>query len=128
MFPPMRASSVGGKTQTDRLCPNARVEIRGIEFPTDLVVMDTKDIDIDVILRMNWLIKYQAGLSYDKRTMRLVSSSGEEVVVELILSEPRRGSCRQMSIDSKEANPLEVIRVVSEFPDVFPRELPVMPP
>jgi hypothetical protein len=33
-----------------------------------------------------------------------------------------------MSIYGKEANPLEAIRVVSEFPDVFPEELPGMPP
>jgi hypothetical protein len=37
--------------------------------------------------------KVSSGLSYDKMTVRLVSSSGEEVVVELILSEPRKGSC-----------------------------------
>jgi hypothetical protein len=87
MFSPMRVSSVGGRTQTDRLCPNARVEIRGVEFPADLVVMGTQDIDIDFIVGMNWLMKYQVGHSYDKWTVRLVSSSGE-VVVELILSEP----------------------------------------
>jgi hypothetical protein len=39
MYPPMRVSSVGGRTQTDRFCPSTRVQIRGIEFPADLVVM-----------------------------------------------------------------------------------------
>jgi hypothetical protein len=34
MFSPMRVSSVGERTQTDKLCTNARVEIRGIEFLT----------------------------------------------------------------------------------------------
>jgi hypothetical protein len=33
-----------------------------------------------------------------------------------------------MSVDGKEANLLEAIRVVSDFPDVFPEELPGMPP
>jgi hypothetical protein len=121
MFPPMRVSSVGGRTQTDKFCPNARVEIRGIEFPADLVVMGTRDVDIDAILGMNWSTKYQAGLSSDKRAMRLVSLSREEVLVELMLSEPRKGSCHQIFVDSKEANPLEVMRIVSEFPYVFPR-------
>jgi hypothetical protein len=128
MFPPMRVSSVGGRTQLDKLCPNARVEIRAIEFPADLVLMGTWNVDINVIIGMNWLMKYQAGISCDKRTMRLVSSSGEKVVVELTLSEPRKGSCHQIFIDSKEANLLEVIRVVSKFLDVFPEELPGMPP
>jgi hypothetical protein len=93
MFPPMRVSSVGGRTQTDKFCLNARVKIRGIEFPADLVVMCTRDVGIDVILGKNCLTKYQAGLSCDKRTVMLVSLSGEEVLVELILSEPRKGSC-----------------------------------
>jgi hypothetical protein len=33
-----------------------------------------------------------------------------------------------MAIDSKEADPLETIKVVSEFPDVLPKDLPGMPP
>jgi hypothetical protein len=33
-----------------------------------------------------------------------------------------------MCVDGKEANLLEAIRVVSEFPDVFPKELPGMTP
>jgi hypothetical protein len=37
MFLPMRVSSVGGRTQTDRVCPNARDEIRRIGFSADLV-------------------------------------------------------------------------------------------
>jgi hypothetical protein len=33
-----------------------------------------------------------------------------------------------LSIDGKEANLIEDIRIVSKFPDVFPEELPGMPP
>jgi hypothetical protein len=33
MYPPMRVSSVGGRTQAHRFCPSAKVQIRGIEFP-----------------------------------------------------------------------------------------------
>jgi hypothetical protein len=33
-----------------------------------------------------------------------------------------------MTIDSKEVDPLETIKVVLEFPDVFPKDLPGMPP
>jgi hypothetical protein len=84
--------------------------------------MGTRDVDIDVILGMNWLIKYQADLSCDKRTMKLVSLLGEEVLVELILSEPGKGSYNQISVHSEEVNPLEVIRVLSEFPNVFPKD------
>jgi hypothetical protein len=58
----------------------------------------------------------------------LVSTLGEEVVTELVPPEPKKESCYQMAIDSSEADPIESIKVVSEFPDVFPKDLPGMPP
>jgi hypothetical protein len=112
----------------DKFCPSARVQIRGIEFPADLIVMGIRDVDIDFILGMNWLTKYQAGLSCDKSTMRLVSLSGEKVLVELVLFVPRKGNCHQIAAHSEAVNPLKVIKVVSEFRDVFPEELLDMPP
>jgi hypothetical protein len=57
-----------------------------------------------------------------------VSLLREEVLVELILSKPRKGSCHQIAARSEAVNPLEVIKVVLEFPDVFPEELSGMPP
>jgi predicted aspartyl protease len=105
MYPPMRVSSVGGRTQTDRFCPSARIQIRGIEFLADLIVMGNQDTTIDVILGMNWLTKYQASLSCDKRTVKLVSPSGEEVLVELVLSGPRKGSCHQVTAHIEEIKP-----------------------
>jgi hypothetical protein len=89
--------------------------------------MGTQDVAIDVILGMNWLTKYQECLSCDKRTMKLLSLSGEEVLVKLVLSGPRKGSCHQITAHSEEVNSLEAIKVVSEFPDVFLEDLPSMP-
>jgi hypothetical protein len=90
--------------------------------------MGNQDTTIDVILGMNWLTKYQASHSCDKRTVKLVSLSGEEVLVELVLSGSRKGSCHQVTAHIEEIKPSEAINVVSEFPDVFPEELPGMPP
>ena len=98
---------------------------KGVEFPANLIVMGTQGID--VILGMNWLDKYQAIISCDKRTIKLVSPLGEEVVAELVSPEPRKGGCHHMAINNKEADSLETIKVVSEFSDVFPKDLPGMP-
>jgi hypothetical protein len=54
--------------------------------------------------------------------------SGEEVLAELVLSGPRKGSCHQITAHREEVNPLEAIKVVSKFSDVFPEDLPGMPP
>jgi hypothetical protein len=103
-----------------------KCENKRIAFPANLIVMGTQGID--VILGMNWLDKHQAIISCDKRIIKLVSPLGEEVVAELISPEPRKGGCHQMAIDRKEPNSLEIIKVLSEFPDVFSVDLPGMPP
>jgi hypothetical protein len=126
MIPPLRVNSVGGKVQSERICPNLRIEIRGIDFPASLVVMGTQGLD--VLLGMNWLHRNQAIVSCDKRTVKLVSPSGKEVLTKLYLPELEEGACHHLSVDDKESNPIEAIRIVSEFPDVFPEELPGMPP
>jgi hypothetical protein len=89
--------------------------------------MGNQDATVDVILWMNWLTMYKASLSCDKRTVKLVSLSGE-VLVESVLSGPREGSCHRVTAHIEEIEPLEATNVVSEFPDVFPEELPGMPP
>jgi hypothetical protein len=50
-----------------------------------------------------------------------VSPSGKEVVTMLYLPK-LEGACHHLSVDDKESNPIEAIRIVSEFPDVFPEE------
>jgi hypothetical protein len=119
----MRVSSIGGRTQTDRFCPSARVQIGGIEFPANLIVIGKQDATIGVILGMNWLTKYQASLRCDKSTVKLVSLSREEVLVELVLSRPRKGRCHQVTTYIEEIEPSEAINIVSEFPNVFPELL-----
>jgi hypothetical protein len=64
----------------------------------------------------------------DNRTVKLVSPSGKEVVTKLYLPKLEEGACHYLSVDDKEANPIEDIRIMSKFPDVFPEELPGMPP
>jgi hypothetical protein len=121
IIPPLRVNSVGGKVHSDKICSNIRIEIRGIDFPANLVVMGTQGIDI--LLRMNWLHRNQATISCDKRTVRLVSPSGGEIITNLIMPDLEEGACHHMFVDGKEANLHEAITVVSEFPDVFPEEL-----
>jgi hypothetical protein len=77
------------------MCPNLRIEIRGIDFPANLVVMGTQGLD--VILGMNWLYQNQATISCDKRTVKLVSPSGKEVVTELYMPELEEGACHYLS-------------------------------
>jgi hypothetical protein len=52
----MLVSSPGGEMSTRHICPAVSISIRGIDFLSNLILLDSKDIDI--ILCMDWLRKY----------------------------------------------------------------------
>ncbi|WVZ51949.1 hypothetical protein U9M48_003046 [Paspalum notatum var. saurae] len=75
-------------------------------------------VDIDVILGMETLNKWGVKIDCARRTVHLTVSDGQGV--EISATSPS-GYLHQM-----EVKPTDGIRVVREFPDVFPDELPVM--
>jgi len=77
-------------------------------------------VGIDVILGMEALTRWGVRIDCAQRTVHLAAPGGQQVTVSA--SEPS-GFLHQM-----EARPTAGIRWVSEFPDVFPDELPGMPP
>ena len=82
------------------------------------MVLDTKGID--VILGMETLAKWGVRIDCAQRIVLLSASSGQKVTISAV--EPS-GFLHHM-----EARHTDGIRVVSEFPDVFPYDLPGMPP
>jgi hypothetical protein len=52
----MLVSSPGGEMRTRHICPTVSITIRGVDFPSNLILLDSKGIDI--ILGMDWLSKY----------------------------------------------------------------------
>jgi hypothetical protein len=91
---------------------------KGVEFSANLMVLDTKGID--VILGMETLVRWGVRIDCAQRTVHLSAPDGQEVTVSA--SEPSGILCQM------EARPTDGIHVVSEFPDVFPDDLPGMPP
>ena len=78
------------------------------------MVLDTKGID--VILGMETLAKWGVRIDCAQRSVHLLASNGQEVTV--CATEPS-GFLHQI-----EARPTDGIRVLSEFPDVFPEDSP----
>ena len=70
---------------------------------------------IDVILAMEILTRWGVRIDCAQRTAHLSASDGQEVTVSDTESS---GFLHQM-----ETRPTDGIRVVSEFPDVFPEDL-----
>jgi hypothetical protein len=83
--------------------------------------LDSKDIDI--ILGMDWLRKYDGVILCAKRAIRLTKE--DDTIVEFNAAI----QAEQVSLLNKvQGTSLNKIRIAQEYPDVFPDDLPGMPP
>jgi hypothetical protein len=101
--------------------PRANININRVDFPSKLVVLES--IDIDVTLGFGWLHAFEGVVQSAQGSVLLTSPQGERI--EYVSTPPSETPCvvYQLKITL-----LDEIRVVSEFPDVFPDDLPGMPP
>jgi hypothetical protein len=114
--------SSGGQIFTKEVAFHVPVTFAERDFPTNMIVLKAQDID--VILGMNWLAQHKAILNTDLRTIRL--SYGQE---EVLLSIPVTTTTKPFGRVYEAIIPeIQDIPVVCEFPDVFPEDLPGLPP
>jgi hypothetical protein len=117
----MLVSSPGGEMRTKHLCPTVSITIRGVDILVNLIILDSKSIDI--ILGMDWLRKYVGVILYAKRAIRLSKEDGTIVEFNAAVQTDQASLLNQVQGTS-----LDEIRVIQEYPDVFPEELLGMPP
>jgi hypothetical protein len=117
----MLVSSPGGEMRMKHICPAVSITIREVDFPSNLILLDSKGIDI--ILAMDWLSKYDRGIQCAMKAVRLTKKDG--IIVEFI---SMAQSDQDSMLNQTKVVALEDIRVVQEYHDVFPEELPGMPP
>ena len=127
----------------NKVYKNCPIIIHEREFFADLIVLPFREFDL--ILGMNWLSKHWAIIDCDKKTVVLRCSDQYEVIVHGVHFGPmsnvisamqarrllRKGCEAFLSfvLDFKRGQiELENILVVKDFPDVFPEELPGIPP
>jgi hypothetical protein len=73
----MIVSSLGGDMPARQLCPKVNLKIRGIDFVTNLIVLELKGID--VILGMDWLSKHKVLIDCAKKSVKLTTPEGKEM-------------------------------------------------
>jgi hypothetical protein len=112
--------SPGGQIFTREVAYQVPVTLVGRDFPTNMIVL--KGQDIDVILGMNWLTRHKATLNTDQRIIRL-SHNQEEILLPIPIPTKATGRVYEAIITE-----IKDIPVVREFPDVFPEDLPGLPP
>jgi hypothetical protein len=105
----------------DRIVRKVPLDLSGRVFETDLIVLSGQGID--VILAMNWMKRHKAVLDISARLVHLNSPVYGKVTLHLPAISRIKASLHHV-VERR----LEDIYVVREFPDVFPDDLPGMPP
>jgi hypothetical protein len=99
---------------------NVKIILSGVVFLTDLIVLKSKGID--VILGMDWLTRHNRVISCATKKVSLVNQEGIKGKCQT-----RRYKVNPM-VFNLDAMTIKEVPVVQQYPDVFPEELPGMPP
>ncbi|GJX03361.1 putative reverse transcriptase domain-containing protein [Tanacetum coccineum] len=87
--------------------------------PFEIDLMPIKLGSFDVVIGMDWLSKYHARIICDEKVVH-IPIDGETLII--------RGDRTQVMKKKPDEKRLEDIPVVREFPEVFPEDLPGLPP
>jgi hypothetical protein len=119
-------SSLGRDMPIRQLCLKVNLKIRGVDFVTNLIVLELKGID--VILGVDWLSKHKVLIDCTKKSIKLTTPNGKEMqyIAESVVI--AKGVANRAKVNQLDANQGPVVPVVDEFPDVFPDELLGIPP
>nr|XP_012466484.1 unnamed protein product [Gossypium raimondii] len=133
---------LGQSVMVNLICRNCPLEVKGYEFPADLMLLPFREFDI--ILGMDWLMKHNAVVNCRDKRINLKCQTGDVISVG---SENMGDTVRIISplsaqrllrkgnevflayiLDTQDSDlKLEQVPMVNEFPDVFPEELPGLP-
>ena len=136
-------SPLGHSVRVNRMYKNCPLLVHDREFLVDLIALPFHEFDL--ILGMDWLSKHRAIVDCDKKIVLLKCFDLSEVTVQGIRSEsiPKAISAMEARrflrkgyeaflafiLDSKrEQVNFKNFPVIREFPDVFLKELPGVPP
>ncbi|XP_062114063.1 uncharacterized protein LOC133825088 [Humulus lupulus] len=122
----------------------APIVIESRECPTDLIELDI--LDYDAILGMGWLSKHGATIDCQKKMVEFIPKEGElfsfkgevegfcrPIISALEAQNMIQHGCSAFLasvVDKSKETELkpENVHIVCEFPEVFPEELPGLPP
>jgi hypothetical protein len=114
---PLVTRTLGSDLLCHLKCSQVRILLSGVVFLADLAVLPSHGID--VILGMDWLTQDNGIISYTDKTILLTDHQGKSVSCK---ARPPTQDPMMFSLAA------EGISVVEEFMDVFPEDLPGMPP
>jgi hypothetical protein len=111
----------GSQVKAHLYCEGVPVVIHGVSFQANLIILGTKGLD--VVPGMDWMSKYQGHIDCARKSITITNSEG--IQVKHIATMPSRKAYYKKSVSGPT---LDQVPMVCEYPDVFPEELPGMPP
>ena len=133
------SSPLGIRARIGMICRGCELEISRTLLTVDLRIMDMSEFD--VILGMDWLTAYRVVIDYERRRVTAYTQDGTRVVFQgdkhdifpQTIYESRcqgqlAGWLASLTLEDKVRPDLDLPRVVCEYVDVFPDELPGLPP
>jgi hypothetical protein len=114
-------STPGGRGDADRIVQNVPLELSRRIFITNLIILSGQGVD--VILGMTWMKMHRTVLDIADRLVHLDSPVYGNVILHLPMISRIKASLHHV-VELKH----EDIHVIREFLDVFPNDLPGMPP
>ena len=132
------SSPLGTRVSVDLICRGYELEISGILLTMDFRVMDKSEFD--VILRMDWLTAHRVVIDYERRRVTTYTQDGIRVMFQgdkhdalpqtvygSRWKEQLMGWLASLTVEDEVRQDLDLPRVVYEYEDVFPNELPRLP-
>ena len=86
MRKPLIVNSLGGEKKANHICPKVSLDIKGVNFEANLIVLEL--MDIDLMLRKGWLFVGKVVVKYAQRSVLLITLSGERIEYEGIQPAP----------------------------------------
>ena len=132
-------SPLGIRVRIRMICRGCELEISRTLLTVDLRIMDMSEFE--VILRMDWLIAYRVVIDCERRRVtaytqdgnRMVFQGGRHDILPQTVYESKcqgqlAGWLASLTLEDEVRPYLDLPRVVCEFVDAFPDELPGLPP
>ena len=133
------SSPLGIRARIGMICRGCELEISGTLLTVDLRILDMSKFD--VILGMDWLTAYRVIIDCERRRVTAYTQDGTRVmfqgdkhdifpqtVYESRCQGQLAGWLASLTLEDEERLDLDLPRVVCEYVDVFPDELPGLPP
>ena len=133
------SSPLGIRARIGTICRGCELKISGTLLTMDLRIMDTSEFD--VILGMDWLTAYRVVIDCERKRVTAYTQDGNRVVFhwdkhdilpQIVYESKCQGQLvgwlASLTLEDEERQYLDLLRVVCEYVDVFPDELPGLPP